>query len=112
VLLAHGPVELAREVLAGPLERRTPRTIVAPGLLEREFGRVRETGVAEEREESTVGIACVASPVFDAAGRAVAAVSITGRANRIDPNRLAPAVRTAALGISRSLRSARLGLAG
>jgi DNA-binding IclR family transcriptional regulator len=42
--------------------------------------------------------------VFDGEGPAVAAISITGWANRLDPDRFAPAVRTAALGISRSLR--------
>ena len=40
--------------------------------------RSASTGCAEEHEESTVGIACVAAPVLDADGRAVAAVSITG----------------------------------
>jgi DNA-binding IclR family transcriptional regulator len=107
-LLAYAPDELVQEILATPLRRRTPRTIIVPGWLERELQRVRDTGVAEEHEESTVGIACVASPVLDGGGRAVAAVSITGRATRIDPSRLAPAVRTAALGISRTLRAAQL----
>jgi DNA-binding IclR family transcriptional regulator len=51
-----------------------------------------------------VGITCVAAPVLDAEGRAVAAVSITGWVNRLDPGRFAPAVRTAALGICRTLR--------
>jgi DNA-binding IclR family transcriptional regulator len=61
--------------------------------------------VAEEHEESTVGIACAAAPVLAASGQAVAAISITGWANRMDTARLAPAVRTAALGLSRVLRS-------
>jgi DNA-binding IclR family transcriptional regulator len=101
-LLAHASPEHLAAVLATGLRRRTPKTVVAPGLLERELVRVRESGVAVEHEESSMGISCVASPVIDD-GKAVAAVSITGRANRIDVSRLAPAVRTAALGISRSL---------
>jgi hypothetical protein len=36
--------------------------------------------------------------------RAVAAISITGWINRLEPDRLAPAVRTAALGVSRVVR--------
>jgi IclR family transcriptional regulator, acetate operon repressor len=79
--------------------------VIAPGLLRQELARVRALGVAEEHEESTVGIACAAAPVLDARGRAVAAISITGWANRMDTARLAPAVRTAALGLSRVLRS-------
>jgi DNA-binding IclR family transcriptional regulator len=102
-LLAHAPREQVTAVMAGGLHRRTPRTVTAPGLFERELARVRETGVAFEHEESCVGIACVASPVIGDDGTAVAAVSITGRVNRIDTARLAPAVRTAALGISRAL---------
>jgi DNA-binding IclR family transcriptional regulator len=46
----------------------------------------------------------VAAPVLDAAGRPMAAISITGWANRLDTARFAPAVRTAALGLSRTLR--------
>jgi IclR family acetate operon transcriptional repressor len=102
-LLAYAPPGRLAAVLAAGLRRRTPRTVIAPGLLRKELDAVRERGVAEEHEESTVGIACVAAPVLDREGIAVAAVSITGWANRIDTNRLAPAVRTAALGISRSL---------
>jgi DNA-binding IclR family transcriptional regulator len=109
-LLAYAPPEQVKEILTHQLRRRTPRTIIAPGLLERELQRVRETGVAEELEESTIGIVCVASPVFDGRGSAVAAVSITGRATQFRTGRLAPAVRTAALGISRSLRGAGLSL--
>jgi IclR family transcriptional regulator, acetate operon repressor len=104
-LLAFGPPERLAEVLAAGLVRRTPRTVVAPGLLRQELDRVRACGVAEEHEESTVGIACTAAPVMDASGRAVAAISITGWANRMDTARLAPAVCTAALGLSRALRS-------
>jgi DNA-binding IclR family transcriptional regulator len=105
-LLAHAPAEQVEAVVRAGLRRRTPRTVIAAGLFQRELARVRETGTAVEYEESAVGIACVASPVLDAGGAAVAAVSITGRANRIDVMRLAPAVRTAALGISRSLPGA------
>lgn len=103
VLLAYAPPERLDLVIRAGLRRRTPRTVVAPGMFERELVRVRETGIAVEHEESSIGISCVASPVIGADGTAVAAVSITGRANRIDTSRLAPAVRTAALGISRSL---------
>lgn len=105
-LLAHLPPEQLDAVLRQGLRRRTPRTVVARGLVERELARVRETGVAVEHEESTTGISCVASPIVGTHGDVVAAVSITGRANRIDTSRLAPAVRTAALGISRSLDAA------
>jgi IclR family transcriptional regulator, acetate operon repressor len=103
VLMAFGPPERLGAVLATELTRRTPRTIVAPGLLRREVARVRERGVATEHEESSLGTACVAAPVLGPDGLAVAAVSLTGWATRLDPERLAPAVRTAAMGLSRAL---------
>lgn len=103
-MLAFAPPDRLDAVFAAGLRRRAPRTVVAPGLLRRELADIRERGVALEHEESTVGITCVAAPILDAGTRAVAAVSITGWVNRIDPARFAPAVRTAALGISRVLR--------
>jgi DNA-binding IclR family transcriptional regulator len=106
-MLAFSPRPVLEQVLAAGLTRRTPRTVIAPGLLDRELAAIREHGVAEEHEESTVGIACVAAPVLDADGRALAAISITGWANRMDTRRFASAVRTAALGLSRTLRASR-----
>jgi DNA-binding IclR family transcriptional regulator len=104
-LLAFGPPERVAAVIAAGMPRRTPRTVIVPGLFEAALAEVRERGVAEEHEESTVGVACVAAPVRDADGIAVAAVSITGWAHQLNTARLAPAVRTAALGISRMLRA-------
>jgi DNA-binding IclR family transcriptional regulator len=103
-MLAFAPRAEQERVLAAGLPRRTPRTVVAPGLLNRELAGIRALGVAEEHEESTVGIACVAAPVLAGDGTAVAAISITGWANRLDTGRLATAVRTAALGLARTLR--------
>jgi IclR family transcriptional regulator, acetate operon repressor len=102
-MLAFSPPSRLDAVLAAGLRRRAPRTVVAPGLLRQELAEIRERGVALEHEESTVGITCVAAPVLDANGEALAAVSVTGWVNRIDPARFAPAVRTAAFGVSRIL---------
>ncbi|MGY1815693.1 IclR family transcriptional regulator [Blastococcus sp. SYSU D00820] len=104
VLLAFGEPEVQRAVLAGPLERRTPHTVVAPGLLRRQLERVRETGTAFEHEESRLGLQCVAAPVLDADGRrAVAAVSVTGPVGRFRPDGHAAAVRAAATGLANVL---------
>jgi IclR family acetate operon transcriptional repressor len=49
-----------------PLERLTPATLVEVEELSLEFERIREDGYALDREEFTLGIACVAVPlVFD-----------------------------------------------
>ena len=103
-LLAFNPAALTDAVLAQGLTRLTARTIVAPGLLRQDLARARVRGFAVEREESTVGIMCVAGPVLDAAGKAVAAISVTGRVHEFSVPAATAAVRAAALGTSRSLR--------
>lgn len=103
VLLAHAPDKLVDEVIEAGLTRYTPYTIVAPGHLRRNLAEIRRTGVGVAHEEMTVGRLSVATAVFDAADRAVAALSIVVPTT-VDPQRLAPAVRTAALCATRRLR--------
>ncbi len=105
-LLAYADQAAVQAVLEGPLRRCTPYTVTAPGLLARQLKAVRDTGLAHAYEESMVGIACVASPVFDGHERVVAAVSITGSVTNFDAAKMGPAVRTAALGMSRTLSKA------
>jgi IclR family acetate operon transcriptional repressor len=104
-IVAYSPDVVLNKVLAAGLNRIGPRTITAPGLLRRQLSKVREEGVAYEREESGAGVSCTASPVLDRDGRAVAAVSISGWSNRVRVERIAPAVRTVALSLSRTLRT-------
>lgn len=100
VLLAHADPAVRREVLAGPLERRTSHTVVAPGLLRRQLDGVLESGVAYENEESTPGLRCVSAPVLDVGGRqALAAISVTGPVGRFRPEAHVAAVRAAATGL-------------
>ncbi len=102
-ILAFSPPEVAAALIDAGLERRTPRTIADPGALRRELTRIRGSGVSFDREESGPGIVCAASPVFGAGGTVVAALSLTGWSSRLDLARVAPAVRTAALALSRQL---------
>jgi DNA-binding IclR family transcriptional regulator len=100
VLLAHAEPDVRASVLSGPLERRTPHTVVARGLLRRQLDATLETGVAFEREESTPGLLCVAAPVLDVDGRtALAAISVTGPVGRFRPEAHVAAVRAAATGL-------------
>lgn len=99
-LLAHADEDTKVAVLTGPLARRTPRTITAPGRLRAQLDRVLTEGVAYEFEESAVGLNCVAAAVLDGHERAVAAVSVTGPVTRFHAPRHATVVRAAAAGIS------------
>lgn len=103
ILLAHAPAEVVDSYLAGELQRRTPRTIVAPGLLQQQLEQIRDTGIAFEFEESATGIVCVAAPVLDVDHGVNAAVSVTGPVTRFDPQRHANPVRAAAAGVETTL---------
>jgi DNA-binding IclR family transcriptional regulator len=103
IFLAFGPPEYLRRVIEAGLVRHTPRTIVQAGLLRQELARTCERGYGINHEETEVGVSAVAAPVLDHRRRVIAAISITGYAHRLDVERLAPAVRTAGLSLSREL---------
>jgi DNA-binding IclR family transcriptional regulator len=105
-ILAFSPPEVVTARIEAGLVRLSPHTIVAPGALARELRSIRDEGVSYDRQESDVGIVCAAAPVFGADGAVQAALSVTGRAERLDVPRMAPAVRTAALALSRQLAAA------
>jgi IclR family acetate operon transcriptional repressor len=77
VLLAYGEPALRERCLRRGLKRLTgkTRTEAAPFLAD--LAGVRRHGYAVDDEEYTVGGRCYAAPVFDATGRAVAAIGTT-----------------------------------
>ncbi|KAB2343815.1 IclR family transcriptional regulator [Actinomadura rudentiformis] len=103
-LLAFSDGELVEEVLAAPLRRLTPYSISDPLRLRTVIEQVQASGLAYEEQEATSDVSCIAAPVFDGGGIAVAAISLAVPRARFRPAQLAPAVRTAALGLSRALR--------
>jgi DNA-binding IclR family transcriptional regulator len=106
VLLAFAPPEIQEEVLAAPLARFTPHTITDPVLLRRVLAEVRKTGIALSDRQITDDAYSVGAPVTGPDGQYVAALSVVVAYD--DPGRAswAPAVRAAAIGISRRLREA------
>ncbi|WAP60708.1 IclR family transcriptional regulator [Streptomyces sp. S465] len=102
-LLAFSGAELTEEVLSGPLPSLTPFSITDPARLRMALEKTQVSGLAYEEQEAALGVSCIAAPVF-AGGTAVAALSVAVPRSRFRPAQLAPAVRTAALGLSRVLR--------
>jgi DNA-binding IclR family transcriptional regulator len=107
VLLAHAPEDVQREVLEGPLRRFTDYTITDPIRLKRMLAQIRREGVAVSDRQVTDDALSVAAPITDASGDVVAALSIVAKAADTVAARLAPAVRAAALGTSRTLSARR-----
>jgi IclR family acetate operon transcriptional repressor len=73
-----GP-ELAKKYIARmPFKALTPNTITNPRDFEAELDQIRAQGYAVDNEEYALGMRCVAVPVFNFSGKAVAAMSISG----------------------------------
>lgn len=102
-LLAFSGPELADAVLADPLPSLTPFSITDPVRLRTALEQTQVSGLAYEEQEAAPGVSCIAAPVF-AGAVAVAALSVAVPREQFRPAHLAPAVRTAALGLSRTLR--------
>jgi DNA-binding IclR family transcriptional regulator len=102
-ILAYSSSELLQAVIKNGLIRHTRYTITDPHRLQWELARAADTGIIYDREEYELGITCVSSPVLNRAGRAWAAISVTGPTTRFRPENTAAAVRTAALGLTRVL---------
>lgn len=100
-ILAFSGRDLLATVAAAGLPRMTPNTITQPGRLAAALKEVRRTGAAYSYEEMTLGAVSVAAPVLRLDGRVRAALGIVAH-SRAAVDRLAPAVRTAALGIARA----------
>jgi len=105
-LLAFEPEDVLNVVIERPLRRWTPASVIDTSALRRQLADIRRIGIAWELGEAVTGGACVAAPVI-VAGRPVAALSVAVPIERWSPERLGPAVRTAALGLARVLGRAK-----
>ena len=105
---------LARYVGSG-LRGFTPQTITSPKRLAADLERAREDGFAVDREEFDTNFCCIAAPIYDDAGRFVAALGLSVTASVFDAERdhLAEVVtevagRTTPAAAGRTSRRARL----
>lgn len=94
-------------LLTRPLRPRTRYSIVVPSVMETELVRVREEGIAFDREETLVGLSCTAAPIVGSDGATIAAIAIATPHDR-DLTHLSAAARTAAAGIGRAMADARV----
>jgi IclR family KDG regulon transcriptional repressor len=102
-LLAFSGPDRVRAMLSTGLIRRTPYTIVAPGLFVRELEQVRRRGFALDAEEAQIGVTCVAAPILSKDRHAVAALSISGPVGRFDPRRYTRQLSAVAAQVARRL---------
>lgn len=109
VLLADlDEAALAALLLAHPAQRRTARTIVDAAALKAEIAQVRQQGWSLVDQELEEGLVSLAAPIRDRAGRAIAALNVSGQAARTPAahmvEHLLPRLREAAGRIGEMLR--------
>jgi len=79
------------------LPEMTESTITDRGELYEHLAAVRERGYAYDDEERVEGMRCVAAPVVDSDGRAIAAVSVSGPKSRMRGSRFEETVPNSVL---------------
>jgi IclR family pca regulon transcriptional regulator len=90
VLLAGlAPPRLERYFEAARLEKLTERTVVEPRRLRQLIDECRTKGYSAIEDELAYGVVAVAVPVYDQAGRIVAAINSSGHSRRVNAAKLA-----------------------
>lgn len=88
-ILAHLPSSVVLDILERKgLPMHTDKTITNKEDFLLELSSVRQKGYALDLEENENGITCIAVPIFDHMGNAIAAVSISGPTIRMTKERL------------------------
>jgi len=102
-LLAFQPPDLVDRILGGKMEKLTPKSITSAAALREELARIRQRGYALDDEENALGLRCIAAPILDPSGRAVAAFSMSAPAAALPDSAVdhySAVVREAALRVS------------
>ncbi len=97
VLLAFLPDDEQRRMFDAPLKRFTPNTLTDPGKLLRRLRTITRQGYAVSRGETYPGAMGIAAPIFDAGGRVIASLAVSGPAQRMAQKRAAITESTTAL---------------
>lgn len=84
LLAFYAPERLEKWLRKQRLEAFTPMTLVGRDALLAELSGIRDTGLSIDNEERTLGMRCVAAPVFNSYGEPVAGLSVSGPISRMD----------------------------
>jgi DNA-binding IclR family transcriptional regulator len=109
-IVALGPEADEARLLSGEPAVLTGASITDPGALAEQLAAVRRSGYAVEDQESALGDAGVAAPVFDRSGGVAGAIGVVGPVERLLAGRredIAVAVRETARNLSRDLGAGR-----
>ncbi len=94
-ILAFSPEEVVDSLLRGrELQMFTRNSITDPEQMIAELHRAHEHGYAFDRGETSLLATCVAAPILDARGVALAALSISGPTSRFNPRANSPVIES------------------
>jgi DNA-binding IclR family transcriptional regulator len=88
VLLAYLPEDQRNAIIKGRLEKYTSLTITDCKKLEKDLMAIRDKGYAVSRGEREPDAFSVTAPIWDASGKAVASISISGPNFRLTDKQL------------------------
>jgi len=111
ILLAHAPLQVQEEVLAGDLTVEPGHPLQSERELRAVLAAVRRDGVAVASRERPEPVTSVAAPVLDNR-RVVAALSVVAQSGNLQAAALTPAVVAVTRAISRAVSAVHAGLRG
>lgn len=88
MLAELGDLELTEIIRRRGLTAMTANTITLPSALKVELKAIRSRGYAIDNEEKEAGLRCVSAPVRGDGGKLLAALSVSGPAFRLTPERV------------------------
>ena len=106
LLASYAEARLQKLLENAVLTHYTPQTLTSPTALRADLAATQARGYAIDDNEKTPGMRCIAAPIFNHLGEAVAGISVSGPSNRLTADKVAQVgalVTSAANSISRAL---------
>lgn len=88
-IIAFWPLEYVEEYIRKKgLNKVTDNTITDVELFYAELRNIRDKGYSLDKEETIIGLSCIAAPIFNNENKAIASISISSPTYRLDNNNI------------------------
>lgn len=87
ILSGYNDSQLMKLIESKGLEKFTDNTITTCDALKNELKEIKACGYAIDNQECEQGLRCIAVPIKDYSGNVIGGISISGSANRINPEK-------------------------
>ena len=89
ILATYAPADVAALVGRNGMPKLTPQSLTRASELREELDTIRRQGYSVDDEEFVTGLRCVAAVVYNNQAEALCAISVSGLAARLTPDRVA-----------------------